>query len=1445
VELAEREQDDRKVLALLNLGTVWAKGFNEPHQAMHCFREAAGLLERYTQQDADSASALVAQLEPLLSDVARYAFDLGLMEDVKRLVTFFNPGLAETLRHTESSMQPGGGEPDVEALRDARYPALDLALAGWRAAAQREKVSTAKRRQDVFQRMQQLAGVLNWQEAQARLARIPARVKKGEASRGGPGGLMRLAEMVVAGEMSFSTAREAGAALAVPNDDLDCLALFAMQDDTLAQNGVAMTLMRLCAEYATAPERVARFYKGLGMFYGNNKNYEGAAQYYLRGDARLAGGGHDAQRALLRLEAAAVLNILRRNEEALELARSAKEFAEAAGEAKLAAMAAGNMGVALLDMDRFEEALAIFEPLAERQQAIGDLEGLEKTRFNISVCYSGLGQSDKAVFDAQSADPDEVFHQAITLGEQQQHSRAIELFQRGFDLVGASGQPYDHESVMRSNFANTLASADRLDEAFDQMQHVVKLLEPQGDSYRLYEAYRGLAVVTQADPTTNEYYAERALQLGRRLGRREDLAIDLGYLSQARLSVGKYDEALEAIEEAVRLAPQSNLKALVAEVLARAGRAQEAVDIYQDLLRDAEQSGHARDRLRLLLGLADAYSRLGDVARALPLLREGRELAAGSDRARDKAQTADRLGLALLRLNRLEEAVRTFEEGIDQARTAGLRRVGLSLLSNLGNALNEMGDLVGAERTLLRVREESRAYGIQRSEAIALASLGKVAVKMQRYEEALARHLEAVDLAHEARERVTEAASLDSVGNIYAYLGKPERAVEYHHRASSLHVELKQWDDQLVDLINLSQAYVTLRDVGKAATAVREAQVLVERHGLQSSGLAFAAGQVAVLQGDWKTALASFREAIIELESTRQSLQTPLQQRRWAADKAKRYQRAAEAAILAGDGGAAIEFIESNKTRFLQAILQRRRQRPASVDEATWLRYEQADTTHAELRARRRSGLALGDPVLDRQVEEAEEELAQAAAALHTAGGAELEQLPALEIPSWVDLAQAIPPGQVAVSLAVYSQGLGIVYVGRDSSGKAWHAVHYTDSFTRHDLHRLLFGDREALRTGVAGKGVHRLAPDATGWVLGSWIHGKDQAWFDATSRRWGVELTTVAHLWPEIIAHVCRVLGERVWPCIIEHLPAGVRDLILMPSEGFNVLPLHAAQLHEGSRVMEQLCITYAPSLKLLGHIKEHGTTPREPSLGQAVNPTMDATLSYSELEAFEAAKQFEGAAVRELIGEQATVEQLLTLLKETDVFHFSGHAFYDLEEPFGSGLFCAPGDAGSQVLSLTSILERVGTIKSRLVVLSACETGQVQPGDALNDFLGLPGGFIVAGASAVLSTLWRVADLPTYLLLGEFFKQWDQGRRAVPTALTAAQKWLREVKASELAALFAAKRAQYRRDATIFYAGVTAAWRHFAAMAPEERPYDQPYFWAAFTFNGLQPVEDNFGPH
>jgi CHAT domain-containing protein len=236
------------------------------------------------------------------------------------------------------------------------------------------------------------------------------------------------------------------------------------------------------------------------------------------------------------------------------------------------------------------------------------------------------------------------------------------------------------------------------------------------------------------------------------------------------------------------------------------------------------------------------------------------------------------------------------------------------------------------------------------------------------------------------------------------------------------------------------------------------------------------------------------------------------------------------------------------------------------------------------------------------------------------------------------------------------------------------------------------------------------------------------------------------------------------------------------------------------------------------------------------------------------ELARQAPGAGqpAELLTGSAATRDAFLAALQRRwRYLHFAGHGFfadpgttpglsrqvasptaarYDMTEAerqvfsrnqlLLSGLVLAPrdGPTGGEENLLTA--EEVGGVDLRgteLVVLSACETGlgNTAGGEGV---LGLQRALLTAGARNVVTSLWRVDDDATTLLMEEFYKNlWV---RNLPKAEALRQAQLLVLRHPErLAAL---------RLARGLEAGVTG--RLPAANAP----HDRTRLWAAFVLSG-----------
>lgn len=345
----------------------------------------------------------------------------------------------------------------------------------------------------------------------------------------------------------------------------------------------------------------------------------------------------------------------------------------------------------------------------------------------------------------------------------------------------------------------------------------------------------------------------------------------------------------------------------------------------------------------------------------------------------------------------------------------------------------------------------------------------------------------------------------------------------------------------------------------------------------------------------------------------------------------------------------------------------------------------------------------------------------------------------------------------------------------------------------------------------------------------------------------------------------------ERDWALYVEHLlqpvsesavhpiqgalrGVGIKRLIISANRGLHVFPLHACRLDRweyvygahpiGIRNFQQrplkvadgpgryfgdaFEIIYTPSLSILFRLAL--SAPRE---GGRIAVFSDPTynLPFSEVEAIAVQAQYSNNSV--YIGNAATKTTFLEESRLAPIIQFCGHAIFNPADPLSAALVLGDGASSESLLTLREIFSGVRMNQTWLAVLSGCETGMLIP-DNVDEYVSLSGGFLYAGASCVVSTLWEVDDFVSALLMCRFHYELNQGS-SIGTALGNSQRWLRdEIRSGEelerevLPWLFIRV-----VDPDLRRLCKKAALQH-AKRSPVDPPFRSPAYWAAFSITG-----------
>lgn len=241
---------------------------------------------------------------------------------------------------------------------------------------------------------------------------------------------------------------------------------------------------------------------------------------------------------------------------------------------------------------------------------------------------------------------------------------------------------------------------------------------------------------------------------------------------------------------------------------------------------------------------------------------------------------------------------------------------------------------------------------------------------------------------------------------------------------------------------------------------------------------------------------------------------------------------------------------------------------------------------------------------------------------------------------------------------------------------------------------------------------------------------------------------------------------------------------LVIIPHEDLHYVPFQVFQDPADGRYLgERFQITYAPSASvLLGLRRSAGLSGGR--LLAVADPSIDAAIP--EVQAI--AKLFPGRS-KVMTDELARESDVKSWVRDFDVIHLSVHGKFDGAEPMLSHLSLARGTGDDGKLTAAEMFG-LALDKSRLVVLSACETGRAEATHG-NEVLGMVRALMYAGAGTLVLSHWKVDSAATALWMQSFYEA--ALSRSMPEAARMALMKVKDTSA-----------------------------------------YSHPYYWAAFTMIG-----------
>ncbi|KAH8360311.1 hypothetical protein KR200_001481 [Drosophila serrata] len=1167
---------------------------------------------------------------------------------------------------------------------------------------------------------------------------------------------------------------------------------------------------------------------GMGRAYGNMArmahmagSYEAAVKYHKQ-ELAINQAMHDrSAEAATHGNLAVAYQALGAHDAALTHYRAhlatARSLKDTAGEA----CALLNLGNCLSGRQEYEEAVPHYESYLMLAQELGDVTAEGKACHLLGYAHFCLGNFRAAV---------RYYDQDLALAKDAQHRPNMG---RAYCNLGLAHLALGHTAAAlecQQLFLAVAHATNQLPAKFRALGNIGDILIRTGsheEAIKLYQ--RQLALARAAGDRSMEAAACGALGLAHRLMRRWDKALghhtqeltlrqelgDLsgecrahGHLGAVHMALCSWTNAVKCYQEQLERAQEQRDAAVEAQAHGNLGIARLNMAHYEAAIGCLEaQLGTLErvslpstqaDRARALGHLGDCYAALGDYEEALKCHDRQLQLALGLTSHRDQERAYRGLGQARRALGQLTAALVCLEKRLVVAHELHSAEIKALAYGDLGHVHAALGNHSQALNCLEHQRELAQGLQDRALESDAICALGQVQQRMGQHAAALDLHQKDLQICTDLAAPTLQARALSNLGSVHESLGQQDEALKCYERQ----LELSS------DRLGKAMACLAL---GRVHHQLEQHNQAVEylRQGLASAQTMGKSEEEAKIRHQLGLALRSSGDAEgahLQLETAAQLLESVRHEQRSPETRLALYDLQTscyhllqvllvglnrnEDALVAAErckarGGADAISGESSKTPLadseaIQDTVNRGRMPVLYYSLAgeqlfAWLL--QPQTGIVRFHAARIDAQSLQLPL---SLSEEEEEL-------------DMER----ELDLEREQDENSPDGLLERYVNMVRDNLGVNSQSllHEGDGSGWRAS--TEQ---------LLEDLPGAGGSGGGGGFLRMVSrnqllNSSNYSLSSLFSlgsvGGSVASLQGSTRSVGSRSSRRAPALPAWRGPSClHTLYNLLLAPFDDLLPAGGattnrqgrRELVLVLDSSLYLVPfaiLRAAR-EDGEYLSERCAILTAPSLQSLrGRPKPRRDRARPPKALVVGGPRVPSTLaeSWGWAGAESPAALQEAAMVADMLqatalaGSNATKESVLAELPSAECVHFAANLSWQL-----GAVVLSPGDVVTaeqqqqkephepQLADFTLAAGELRHLRlsARLVVLSSYHSVEPITGAGVAN---LAGGWLTAGAGAVLISLWPVPETAAKILLRAFYSALLQGARAARALAEAMQ--------------------------------------------------------------------------
>lgn len=799
------------------------------------------------------------------------------------------------------------------------------------------------------------------------------------------------------------------------------------------------------------------------------------------------------------------------------------------------------------------------------------------------------------------------------------------------------------------------------------------------------------------------------------------------------------------------------------------GELKEALDSFARALELWTQSGDRSGQALAHLNLGYTHSDSGNLQQASDHFQQALALWRSVQDQRGEALSQTALGAINSFLGERQLALNAYKQALRIFRTYGDQQSEGVALNSIGQVYEDLNELPTALDHYKLALELSRANGRRASEVVTQYYVARVYRLMGDTEQALSYYNQTLQLSRRLGKKRVTAAAFNDIGIIYESLGQRQFALDQYNEVLKFYREVGDRRGQANTLTTIGDIHYATGERERARSCYEKA-LSYSRAAWDRSGEAEALYRIARTErdsGELDQALTYITDSIRIIEEMRSHVASHQLRASYFASIHKHYEflltllmQLHKLRPTGGYASAAMQASEKARARSLvETLIEAEADVRLGVDPVM---LDRERSLQRELNAKALYLMRLHNSAqTEADAEQIEKEVREL-----TNEYEQVQSLIRLQSPRYASLMQPLPPSLEEIQAELRGdETILLEYALGEEKSFVWAIT--SDSFSSHELPRrdqIERLTREVHSLLTARPGVGDL--DQQYWQKAAEL---SRALFGPVAQQLGSKrLLIVAdgalqYLPFEALPAPETVEQSEGGPAMSDLVPLAIgHEVVYLPSAGTLITLRREAAAR--SVVAPKSLFVLAdpvfdqgdPRVKMLNAPSDvaGGSSPRLATIkdtGSINFPRLPSTRQEAEAIASLIPEDARAIAT-DFAANRATV--LSAELQRYRIVHIASHSVVNSQHPELSGIVLSMVNERGQQEDGFLQLHDIYNLKlgAELVVLSACNTGLGKEvrGEGL---IGLTRGFMYAGASSVVASLWRVDDSASAELMTHFY--------------------------------------------------------------------------------------------